>query len=392
MKGKAFLRSAVLIGALVTAPMAAFAHEGTVHVQINGVEVRSQANHIAGGSTYVDVAAYASLIGAKYAYNANNQTITVNNRQIKVHVINGVPTAPIRELAKATGAEKIMWDEKSTTAYVLDLPDGTIQLTPSVPGMGEHWGNPKDLPVGPIYGVEDGKLVFIEQMLKQEDFANGKNFENIAGMKGLPSPSVDHTDIDFQPNGHEGFEIPHYDLHHYFVSHEEHLQFGKQTAQIEAIKNKLQKYEDISVAEKDGYMKITEFVPQMGYHYMNPKAVGTDMPNILLYTEVNGKLTLVGAEWGTPDPQAKSPIDGTSFKLTHKASAHYKDGSELEVADPKQAPKTNPKTGAEFVQWHPDLYGMHLWFIPNPNGPFADFNPNLNEPGSGSSAGSHNTH
>lgn len=392
MKGKAIFGSAVLIGALVTAPVAASAQEGTVHVKVNGVEVRSQANHIADGSTYVDVSAYASLIGAKYAYNANNKTISVNNQQMNAHVINGIPTASIRELAKATGAEMVSWDGNSTTVEVLDLPDGTIQLTPSVPGMGEHWANPKDMPVGPIYGVEGGKLVFIEQMLKQEDFANGKSFENIAGMKGLPSPSVEHTDIEFQPNGHEGFEIPHYDLHHYFVSHEEHLQFGKQTVQIESVKNKLQKYEDIRAAEKDGYMKITEFVPQMGYHYMNPKAVGTDLPNILLYAEADGKLTLVGAEWGTPDPQAKSPIDGTSFKLAHKASAHYKDGSELEVSDPKQVPQTHPKTGAELVQWHPDLYGMHLWFVPNPDGPFADFNPNLKEPGAGSSAESHGTH
>ncbi len=162
MKGKAFWGSAVLIGALVTAPMAASAQEGTVHVKVNGVEVRSQANHIAGGSTYVDAAAYARLIGAKYAYNANNKTITISNQQMNAHVMNGVPTASIRDLMKATGAEKVTWDENSTTVEVLDLPDGTIQLTPSVPGMGEHWANPKDMPVGPIYGVEGGKLVFIE--------------------------------------------------------------------------------------------------------------------------------------------------------------------------------------------------------------------------------------
>lgn len=392
MRGKAFLGSMVLTSALMIAPIEASAHEGTVHVKVNGVTVLSQVNHIAGGSTYVDVDAYTKAVGADYVFNANNKTITVNTQQIDVHVIKDVPTAPIRELARATGAEKVTWDENSATVDVLDLPNGAIQLTPSVPGMGEHWGNPKELPIGPIYGVEKGKIVFIEQMLKQEDLASGKNFKNIPGMKGLPSPAIEHTDIEFQPNGHEGFEVPHYDLHHYFVTHEAHLHFGKQTAQIAAVKNQLQKYADVKTAEKDGYMKITEFIPQMGYHYMNMKAIGTDMPNILLYAEVDGKLQLVGAEWGTPDPQAKSPIDGTSFKLAHKASAHYKDGSELEIADPQQVPKTNPNTGAELVQWHPDLYGMHVWFIDNPNGPFADFNPALGGPGVSSSTESPGDH
>lgn len=44
-----------------------------------------------------------------------------------------------------------------------------------------------------------------------------------AGMEGLPAPSIQHTDVDFQPTGHEGFEVPHFDIHHYYVTHEEHM-------------------------------------------------------------------------------------------------------------------------------------------------------------------------
>ncbi|MBD0379521.1 hypothetical protein ICC18_05290 [Paenibacillus sp. WST5] len=102
------------------------------------------------------------------------------------------------------------------------MPKGTVQLEPVViPAMGEHWANPTDLPSGPIYGVYNDKLVFIEYMISQQDFQDGKSFENLQGMKGLPSPPIVQSDIGFMPKGHPGFEIPHFDLHYYFISDEE---------------------------------------------------------------------------------------------------------------------------------------------------------------------------
>ena len=47
-------------------------------------------------------------------------------------------------------------------AAELGLPEGTIQLTPCVAGMGQHWANPQDMPLGPIYGVLGDELVFVE--------------------------------------------------------------------------------------------------------------------------------------------------------------------------------------------------------------------------------------
>ena len=40
-----------------------------------------------------------------------------------------------------------------------DLPAGTIKVSPPVPGMGEHWANPRNLPLGPIYCVTNGKVI-----------------------------------------------------------------------------------------------------------------------------------------------------------------------------------------------------------------------------------------
>lgn len=224
MKLKKWTASLFLAGALMMS-LPAGAQEG-VHIEINGVPVVSSANHIAAGKAYVDVAAYTKLVGAQFTFDEKKKKVKVNGKTLNARVIDGIPTVPVKDLMKATGGDKLTWDEKTKTAYVLDLPEGTVQISPSVPGMGEHWANPQELPLGPIYGVEDGKLVFLEQMIDHAALVEGKSWTNILGMKGLPSPAVDHTDIEFQPNGHEGFEVPHYDIHHYFVTHEEHLKFG----------------------------------------------------------------------------------------------------------------------------------------------------------------------
>lgn len=108
-------------------------------------------------------------------------------------------------------------------AAQLGLPEGTIQLTPCVPGMGEHWANPADMPLGPIYGVMGDKVTFVEIMPSQEAFANGEQWLEV--LKPLDGYAIDHVDFEFQPQGHEGYEVPHYDIHAYFVTHEEHEGF-----------------------------------------------------------------------------------------------------------------------------------------------------------------------
>jgi hypothetical protein len=99
------------------------------------------------------------------------------------------------------------------------LPEGVVQLSPTVPGMGEHWGNPADMPLGPIYCVHEGKIVCLEFMIAQEAFAAGESWPDLSGMEGLPP--VDHVSIGFEPQGHEGYEVPHYDIHMYFLPPEE---------------------------------------------------------------------------------------------------------------------------------------------------------------------------
>jgi hypothetical protein len=108
------------------------------------------------------------------------------------------------------------WDSLPSADSV---PEGTIQLSGVVPAMGEHWGNPADMPLGPIYCVHGGKIVCLEFMIAQEAFAAGESWPDLSGMEGLPP--VDHVSIGFEPQGHEGYEVPHYDIHMYFLSPEE---------------------------------------------------------------------------------------------------------------------------------------------------------------------------
>lgn len=101
------------------------------------------------------------------------------------------------------------------------LPEGVIQISPFIPGMGEHWANPKNLPFGPIYCVMNGRVTCMEYMISQADFAAGKSFEQLRPwFAGAEQPAVDHLEFNFEPHGHEGYKVPHYDLHMYFVSPE----------------------------------------------------------------------------------------------------------------------------------------------------------------------------
>jgi hypothetical protein len=56
---------------------------------------------------------------------------------------------------------EIGYDAETTTVNVTIMPEGTIKLIPVVPQMGEHWANPKDMPLGPIFGVYNGQTCFL---------------------------------------------------------------------------------------------------------------------------------------------------------------------------------------------------------------------------------------
>ncbi len=95
------------------------------------------------------------------------------------------------------------------------IPADALMVSPCIATMGEHWANPKNLPLGPIYGVWQGKPVFTEIMVSVRQLQDGFSYANI---HALPGYTIDHVDFKYEPNGHPGLPVPHYDLHAYYVS------------------------------------------------------------------------------------------------------------------------------------------------------------------------------
>lgn len=137
---------------------------------------------------------------------------------------------------------------------------------------------------------------------------------------------------------------------------------------------------DLARAKADGYMIITPMIPNMGYHFLNPKISGFDVtrPPILVYVRDGEAWQLVAVEWVFPNKKpATAPLQGARYG-TFGAACHYVDGSFVLASAESRCAKTNSKTGAAFNFWHPPLVTLHLWiWYPNPNGVFGEFNPLL---------------
>lgn len=148
------------------------------------------------------------------------------------HQPPSVSTAASAFLAAILVAASAAWaadDALQDLPRAEELPPGTVQISPHIPGMGEHWANPKDLPLGPIYCVMHGRVVCAEFMIARADLEAGKSFERLRlGLHGK-QPPIDHVEFNFMPEGHEGFEVPHYDVHLYFVPPE--VRLGPQQAE-----------------------------------------------------------------------------------------------------------------------------------------------------------------
>jgi hypothetical protein len=94
------------------------------------------------------------------------------------------------------------------------IPAGYVLVSPCIATMGEHWANLKDMNA-PIYGTWQGKLIFSEIMVPLTQLERGFSY---ADLRPLPGYTIDHVDLSFEPKGHRGMPIPHYDLHAYYIS------------------------------------------------------------------------------------------------------------------------------------------------------------------------------
>jgi len=133
---------------------------------------------------------------------------------------------------------------------------------------------------------------------------------------------------------------------------------------------------NLAKAKADGYGVITQMIPNMGWHFLNPKVTGFNVtkPAILVYEKRGGTWQLGALEWVFPAMPKTPPLPGAKYG-GFGAACHYKDGTFTPATSQDQCAKTSPQSGAAFNFWHPNLVTMHVWlWYPNPAGLFSGTN------------------
>ena len=148
--------------------------------------------------------------------------------------------------------------------------------------------------------------------------------------------------------------------------------------QLRVVHDSTAKYVDgLGRAKADGYVILTKMIPDMGYHFINPKVKGFSLskPPILVYEHSGSTWRLGAVEWVFPSKPATPPVAGARYG-SFPAACQYKDGTFVPAADQAQCAMTAPGSGAAFSFWHGPLVTMHIWaWYPNPLGIFSGINP-----------------
>ena len=152
----------------------------------------------------------------------------------------------------------------------------------------------------------------------------------------------------------------------------------KLTAQLAEMRLATAKFAtNLQAAQDAGYEIITQMIPDMGFHYLNPNISGFDVrkPQILVYEHHKNAWQLGALEWVFTSMPSTPPLQNATFGF-FPAACHYKDGTFILEQDPNNCPPTNPDTGSPFNFWHPDLFTLHVWvWYPNPAGLYSGTNP-----------------
>jgi hypothetical protein len=122
--------------------------------------------------------------------------------------------------------------------------------------------------------------------------------------------------------------------------------------ELAAARRATEKYHDFQQALDDGYVQATPCIPGEGFHYAKRPfdcVFNPEQPEVLHYVPApNGDLKLVGVEYAVPKT-CGGPPEGFS------GDADEWEGDE-----------------------NPVLWVVNAWiWLGNPNGVFADFNPNI---------------
>lgn len=129
--------------------------------------------------------------------------------------------------------------------------------------------------------------------------------------------------------------------------------------ELEQVKTATAAYVDISVAEDEGRIDVSGFVPNMGHHYLNPAlADGTFellKPEFILYApDDNGLMRMVAVEYGIVPSDPENPGNAPEGFTGDQDEWHF-----------------NEMIG---------MWTLHVWTVlDNPDGIFASHNPTIGD-------------
>lgn len=127
-------------------------------------------------------------------------------------------------------------------------------------------------------------------------------------------------------------------------------------SQLERLTKKMQRFHNFKVAEAQGFVAVSPYIPHMGIHFGQLDRFDAEFileePEILLYVpEEDGSMRFVAVEYAVPVALSATPPEGFVGEDDH-------------------------------WEFNPNVAGgswtLHVWMVEeNPNGIFAPMNPNI---------------
>lgn len=139
-------------------------------------------------------------------------------------------------------------------------------------------------------------------------------------------------------------------------------------AQIEEVRAATARFADVEAAISAGFRHGGISTPTMGEHWVSPRRVfdgeiRLDEPEGLMYADIEGKKTLVGAFYLLVQPKDDPVPEGFAGRADRWHRHVRGEPSGFDFTGDDVAPSGTP-----------GLTMLHLWFVPAQEGPFTDHN------------------
>ncbi len=197
---------------------------------LNGVPVQNPVDEVlldAKQPTMLSsVSQFATAYGVTYHWNPATKVLILDGKPVAKTfgapaIIHGQLVAPTtamgRAVAQAIGGGVVVAgiDQSTLTANFTILPPSVKRVGVNAAGVVQYAFVPAKSSFGPIYGVQNGRLTFIEYVFKPSDLQASTT--GVAFIDRLPTPSVDHVDFVWNSEANLGLPAGHVEEYLYFT-------------------------------------------------------------------------------------------------------------------------------------------------------------------------------